>query len=86
MDPVETLKTILDGCRENDPDTAAEACRDLADWLERGGFCPYVDYTCVYDRRSPARRPPYPPAVASPVAIEDRTTRPPEPARRSDES
>ena len=55
MDPNATLALILDGVAEmNAPDSArqqwgreqaVQAARDLADWLERGGFPPTEGYT-----------------------------------------
>lgn len=40
MDPTATLAELLDALIANDRHTAAGAARDLADWLDRGGFLP----------------------------------------------
>lgn len=45
MDPNACLVRLLIACLEDDADTAAEAAADLAQWLNRGGFCPQVLYT-----------------------------------------
>lgn len=43
MDPTACLTRALTALELNDRDEAVEALRDLANWLERGGFMPHVD-------------------------------------------
>ena len=43
MDPVACLNRIMSLLIVNDREGAAEALRDLADWLDRDGFVPYVE-------------------------------------------
>lgn len=38
MDPTTTLAELLDAALANDGDTVAECARNLADWIDRGGF------------------------------------------------
>lgn len=38
MDPNATLLELLESLQNQDGEGAAEACRNLADWLECGGF------------------------------------------------
>lgn len=47
MDPNTTLRDILSSLAEGDGTEAAERLRDLADWLDSGGFCPAVDSDIV---------------------------------------
>ena len=41
MDPNETLARIIDAATAGDLDELREACADLIEWIERGGFWPY---------------------------------------------
>lgn len=43
MDPQATLRTIMDASG----DELREACENLIDWIQRGGFLPSLDHTCA---------------------------------------
>ena len=45
MDPQTTLIELLELLEVGDKHAAAEAARNLADWLEKDEFCPIVDGT-----------------------------------------
>ena len=48
MDPNETLRLIVEAARAGDKDAYVQACDDLAEWLERGGFRPTVPEGTTY--------------------------------------
>lgn len=43
MDPNETLAMLLENIAGEFPEDAAQNARDLADWLDKGGFLPDSD-------------------------------------------
>lgn len=43
MDPVAALIKLLDAIAEGETDDARDTARDLAEWLNRGGFGPNFD-------------------------------------------
>ena len=42
MDPQATWAEILRALAESDPDSCAEACQHLRNWIEKGGFPPAI--------------------------------------------
>lgn len=42
MDPVATLRKLLDALDTRDAQDAYDACSDLAEWIDRGGYLPTV--------------------------------------------
>ena len=40
MDPNATLLALLENLQDQDGESAADCCRNLADWIESGGFLP----------------------------------------------
>ena len=43
MDPHATLERAMSAMRRNDAAEASAALRDLADWIDKGGYMPYMD-------------------------------------------
>jgi hypothetical protein len=48
MDPNETLHRILAAIEIGDVEEYVEACEDLADWMDKGGFAPTVPEGMTY--------------------------------------
>lgn len=57
MDPNATLTKLLDGLRDGHPQEVYDACTDLAEWIDRGGFLPHVPTVAAATGDEPTHQP-----------------------------